>query len=160
MEAWLLLVWCNVYYQRVAVVVVDCQHHLARFSTAGHHVVSWSATHHLSPSTQTVSRAAFVASSHGCLLSVVSCVLLLLCCVVSCYEDVWDQVPTVPSADPTLPSYLPTRNNLLQNLNNAQGEAFIAFDRDQYDNNNNHSHTTNTHPTIPRSHQNCMRTNL
>ena len=37
----------------------------------------------------------------------------------------------MPSADPTLPSYLPTRNNVLQNLNNAQGEAFIAFDRDQ-----------------------------
>lgn len=43
----------------------------------------------------------------------------------------WDQVASVPSADPTLPSYLPTRASLLQNLNNAQGEAFIAFDRDQ-----------------------------
>ena len=68
--------------------------------------------------------------------SLVSLDLLLLLLLLSMpwhvpCSDVWDQVASVPSADPTLPSYLPTRNGLLSNLNNAQGEAFIAFDRDQ-----------------------------
>ena len=53
---------------------------------------------------------------------------------------------TVPPADPTLPSYLPTRNNPNSNLNNAQGEAFIAFDRDQV-----HTHSTLHYRTTARS---------